>query len=903
MKTIAAFKIALDVFSEQITDIKAESEEGYNSALSDAIAKIIDALKQLRSIDPIMVPIVTVGESVFSLEESTPLFHKIIECSKQRKQLGMVFTGACAAQVIQRYRFSIPKYVNFEETPHVLIQPYQDQVWEDFAIRMMNQIVLGCLLSLPLGKVRINFVNPSLSNKAGLFTGNVSQEICRSIIDKKEIEVFVDSLTNRLKNFIKSGIKKIEGQPDNEIVVLLDYPYMFDNITEEMRLLVEQGGQIGIHFIVLKDLRQSFENKDSYDILSNGQLFAEFDAFDNAKKEDYDTKLTSTYELPSQPELLKLCLDYLKAGVFENKDTQHIERSEEYIIAEDGLTVAIGTPTDSKTMNFCLGHDGHVHSFIIGQTGTGKSVLLHDIIIEAIHKYSPEDLQLYFLDCKLGGVEFNQYKDVKHARALLVDNSDILVILEILRDLAEQMQDRGRILRDAGLQKIDDYNQAHPDARMSRIWVVIDECHVIFEQHSISERKARSEIIDILTKVATEGRSQGVHLILATQTLANADIPTSILNNITDRYILNCAPIDAEKMWPNSSRLTAKLGVGDVLYHNTTGKYPDTQFHAFYYTKDEIQSQIETAVNKAAECQSNGQFYFNGSQVFRFDKEVFETLAKVRRENLKACIGRSVSLKQLPVLITLKQDMSENVLLTGIDEKGQSMRTAMDLLFSLVASNFGADLNYKFYVFDFKDDDEGEYQEVLDYLEKSRKITIVRKRQQANLLKQTVDDIKSGNAVPSMFMILGQQRFRELKMDIELEEKTQVMDSFGTMSFAPVSGKEVKTYKDALNYILDNGPEHHVHTILQVDKPDNLLFEDIITSKMIFRKFRHLVMLRSDEKAALKLGIPDEIRLENLNSEQERLRAVYYADGDDGWTLFSPFALPNESELSNLTKE
>ena len=68
---------------------------------------------------------------------------------------------------------------------------------------------------------------------------------------------------------------------------------MFDNITEKMRLLVEQGGQTGIHFIVLKDLRRSFENKDSYDILSNGQLFAEFGAFDNAKKEDYDTKLTA----------------------------------------------------------------------------------------------------------------------------------------------------------------------------------------------------------------------------------------------------------------------------------------------------------------------------------------------------------------------------------------------------------------------------------------------------------------------------------------------------------------------------------------------------------------------------------------------------------------------------------
>ena len=94
MKTITAIKLVLDAFTEQIRKINAESEEGYRNALSDSTSKIIDALKQLRSVDPIMVPIVTVDESVFSLEESTPLFHKIIECSKQRKQLGMVFTGA-----------------------------------------------------------------------------------------------------------------------------------------------------------------------------------------------------------------------------------------------------------------------------------------------------------------------------------------------------------------------------------------------------------------------------------------------------------------------------------------------------------------------------------------------------------------------------------------------------------------------------------------------------------------------------------------------------------------------------------------------------------------------------------------------------------------------------------------
>jgi hypothetical protein len=602
---------------------------------------------------------------------------------------------------------------------------------------------------------------------------------------------------------------------------------------------------------------------------------------------------------------LKAYTDLLNSDRKENP-TEDIATAEEYAIVDKGINVPIGNPVNKKTMEFCLGQDGHVHGFIIGQSGSGKSVLLHDIILESIKRYSPEDLQLYLLDCKLGGVEFNRYKDVKHVRALLVDNSDIQVILEILRDLREQMQKRGKTLREAGVQDIKDYNASHPNERLSRIWVVIDECHVLFEQHATNERKVRSEMIDIITKVATEGRSQGVHLIMATQTLANAEIPTTILNNITDRYILTCASIDAEKMWPNSSRLIGKMGVGDVYYHNTMGIFPDTQFHAFYLTKEDAELQIKAAVAKAERHQSNGQFYFNGSQRFCFDDEVIETVGKVRKENLKACVGKSISLDQTPVTITLKEDMSENVLLTGIDEKGQSIRTAIDLLFSLVVSNLQAGVGYKFYVLNFRDDEEDEYQDLIEQLEDSGLINVVRKREIGSLLKRVADDIISGSIEPSMILILCQQRFRELKLDKELEFAQKSTDMFGPMNFTPheqTGNTIVGTYKDALNYILDNGPDYHVHTILQVDKPDNLLFEDYVTSKFVFTKFRHLVMLRSDEKAALKLGVPDDIRLDTLNSEPERLRAIYYADGDDKWTLFSPFVMPDKEMVSSITNK
>ena len=906
MQTLAFYDMVASAFAEIIKNSDTSSQEAYTASLEHAKQKVIDMICQFRDIDPILSPILHSDEESVLETRIPDMIKSIAKRADSRKELGVVYTGTCFSKVIQRQDLHFPKYVDFSAKPHILVEPYKDQGWEEFAVKVMNQIILGSLLSLPKGNVRINFINPSLSNKSATISNNLPTDIWRIFIEEKEIKEFTESLANRIKETLRNG-KKSEV-PAYEVVVLLDYPYKFDNLTEGMHLLIEQGKQAGIHFIVLNDLRRSFEHEQSFDILSlKENYFQEFGAFNIAKKEDYDYILFWTYQICEQPALLQACFEYLNSDFkVETTHEEVVSTDLEYKIADNGLNVPIGKPIDKKTMEFSLGQDGHVHSFIIGQSGSGKSVLLHDIILEAIKKYSPEDLQLYLLDCKLGGVEFNRYKDVKHARALLVDNSDIQVILEILRDLKEQMQERGKVLRESGVQNIGDYNGSHPNERMSRIWVVIDECHVLFEQHSNSERKAKTEIVDIITKVATEGRSQGVHLIMATQTLANADIPTAILNNITDRYILNCAPIDAEKMWPNSSKLTVNLGVGDALYHNTMGRFPDTQFHAFYLTKEDAEIQITAAVAKAYGHQSNGQFYFNGSQIFQFNQEIIETVGKVRKDNLKACIGKSISLNQVPVTLTLKQDMSENILLTGIDEKGQSIRTAMNLLFSLVASNLQAGLNYKFYILNFRDDDDADYQDVIDQLEDSGLIDVVRKREVGSLLKRLVDRINNENIEPTILVILGQQRFRELKLDAEIISKPQSNDAFGPMNFdfsSQSSGATIKTYKDALNYILDNGPDYHVHTILQVDKPDNLLFEDYVTSKFVLKKFRNLVMLHSDEKAAMKLGIPDEIRLETLNTEPERLRAIYYADGDEGWELFSPFAMPNKDIISSITNK
>ena len=100
------------------------------------------------------------------------------------------------------------------------------------------------------------------------------------------------------------------------------------------------------------------------------------------------------------------------------------------------------------------------------------------------------------------------------------------------------------------------------------------------------------------------------------------------------------------------------------------------------------------------------------------------------------------------------------------------------------------------------------------------------------------------------------------------------------------------TYPKALSYILDEGPLQGVHTLLMVDKPGNILFEgdyDVNDTD----KFRHKIILRSENKFLAPMRFSQEIDVETLSDEEEHLRAYYYPEGDDP-VLFTPYQMPDE---------
>ena len=183
------------------------------------------------------------------------------------------------------------------------------------------------------------------------------------------------------------------------------------------------------------------------------------------------------------------------------------------------------------------------------------------------------------------------------------------------------------------------------------------------------------------------------------------------------------------------------------------------------------------------------------------------------------------------------------------------------------------------------------------------------RKDRGKFLKQLAEDISNETVDNTILLILGQERFRELKMDMEIsQEQSKPSEDgafgFGGFSFSNegTSSASVKTFKQALELILDKGPEFGVHTIMQLDKPSNFLFSDYISPKLVYQKFKHLIMLKSDESASAQLHLNDNIRLETLSKDLERLRAYYYSEESDTYTLFTPYMELSNDEIINFLK-
>lgn len=195
----------------------------------------------------------------------------------------------------------------------------------------------------------------------------------------------------------------------------------------------------------------------------------------------------------------------------------------------DGLSAVIGWDETGRPVRFKLDTGGEggagVHVLVGGQTGSGKTGMLHALIHSLAHVYGPDELQLYLFDFK-DGVGVRRYADeegrvwLPHARTVAIQN-DPRYALELFRHLREVVfEERSRKFKamGGGVEKIGDYVKR--GGKMPRLVVIIDEFQELFVEYG--GENVGDQITAELTGILKKGRSMGVHLVLATQTMATA---------------------------------------------------------------------------------------------------------------------------------------------------------------------------------------------------------------------------------------------------------------------------------------------------------------------------------------------------------------------------------------------
>lgn len=874
MKTIKQIKQLVEIFS-------TNSDSTSNNSL-------------LTSVRDNYIPLFQFNIEAFSSEKAQLVFGKIGENVSRRTSVPYLPDGLHTKDQIGIQTFETPTIMEWMggQSGQNFVINYSNKSANKAEARL-NQLVVDMLLSLPSRSINIHFVDLTFSAQASFLTRNLDEKIYGKLISSSnDWNHLKDSLREKMAKALEEygDVAKYNDSKNRvvvpyDVVVINDYQKCVNEMSD-LDALFENGHKGGIYFILMNNLDcKSDRDIDSLMALKDFYQVLEAENFGNYSK---DAFIRCTPILDN-PILAKACFNYINESAelsqvaVASVDYDKI-LSKGFETIGKAMVIPVGSSENGELVDFTIDTVSHIHCFIIGQSGTGKSVFLHDVIIGAMAKYSPDELELYLMDFKIGGVEFNRYRNEKHVKALLVDNSDIQITLEILRDICNKMRERGKQLRASGVSNIVEYNQVNPTKKMPRIVFIADECHVMFPTMNSKDTKLYREISEILQKIAKEGRSQGVHLVLATQTIAQAEISSEILNNISDFYLLKCSPSDSERLVRGSVDTTSGLKTGQVLHHDIDH---DVVFKSTYLPTSQT-LEIIKKINDKTKASKNEQFYFVGSQIFEIDDEVKNLLIE---KGDAIAFGRSIDTKMEPVVIPLRNEYADNVMLFGINDEEQVSRTTMASIKSLRISN----KNIKIKVINCLSAEQRNTTKMLNDWENKGEIELLNPQNCGGELVNIANSIMERTAEPTVLYILGQERFRELRMDMEIAftKPTVAADDFGfdsSMFTAGDSGSmNFNSYQKAIEYILKNGAEVGVHVILQIDKPKQLLFSDYMSAKDFFNMFHHLIMLKSDENAVNSLGMSDDLKLENLSSDIERLRAIYYNETNNSYTLFTPF--------------
>ncbi|MBZ0255749.1 DNA translocase FtsK, partial [bacterium] len=240
-----------------------------------------------------------------------------------------------------------------------------------------------------------------------------------------------------------------------------------------------------------------------------------------------------------------------------------------YHKTESKLKVGLGKTISGEPFVFDL--IKAPHQLVAGATGSGKSVCINTIITSLLYNAAPHEVKLLLIDPKQ--VELALYKDIPHLLSPVV--TDPKKAGAALRWAVEEMEQRYRFLKKAGVRNIKEYNKK----RMAQQKGDIGETEqsqllpgflpyivIIIDELADLMMVVRQEVEGAIARLAAMARAVGIHLVLATQR-PSVDVLTGVIkNNFPARMAFQVSSTTDSRTILDMKGAESLMGRGDMLF-------------------------------------------------------------------------------------------------------------------------------------------------------------------------------------------------------------------------------------------------------------------------------------------------------------------------------------------------
>ncbi len=656
--------------------------------------KMIDAGNLLKELDDALDKVVAKKEPESFLK---PIISPIEDYQKSIRQIQAQFTDAPQFNETKDYPhflscglleikgknganmdFCLPKVYPFPPKSLYIEHEKDGQFLREMLMRLLS--------SAPLVQLEVILVD-ALS-LGGIF--NLARRLLdknndfiyqqRILTESKEIEEALKHLYEYLKVNLQ---EKLAGYKDfahynEEATDRLPLKALFlsgvDALSKDALYYLEKIMRFGSKNGVLSfvNLESEKNNKSAEDLKRYAEFFKDRTSFERLKYLNVEVINDHGIQSKHMQDFADKIKAYYKQKKAVKRELKDLQKDEKFWTesSQFRVSVPVGWDINHKEVCFEIGNEQN-HTLICGRSGSGKSNFLHVLIQNLAFYYAPNEVQLFLLDYK-EGVEFNAYTDpiLEHARLASVASS-VSYGITFLKWLCDEMQERADRFKQFNVKDLSDYRKHE---KMARLIVVIDEFQVLFSDNSSKGKESVDQSLNTLLK---KGRSYGVHLVLATQTMRGTDINPSFMAQIANRIAL---PMDAEDSNSilNNDDAACELVRPEGIFNNNGG-------HQKYH----IKMSIPKAPDNFTPFIKKIHREFNQRNLAPIDRKIYNGETPLKMSNtlkaneMRLHLGKKVDYEQKDLIVEFESNESH---LLVVSQNLQDRIALMKLLFQNIKS-------------------------------------------------------------------------------------------------------------------------------------------------------------------------------------------------------------------------